>query len=164
MLRGHIPRWLCGRRRVLFAINAAAAWLQWPDVRPLSSAHVMGHKPCGSSGSLPWGGGALRKPRTRASTGPLPGQDPGISCPRIRDPMVNCPDLTLKGPGCVPGVRSSCTGSGAFHVVGLDPLRTSGAHPSPWPHGDPQGGRGYATVSRLPRNQRLYCRHGVFSL
>jgi hypothetical protein len=98
MPRGHIPRWLCGRRRVLSAINVADARLQWPDARPLSSAQVMGHKPCGSSGSLPWGGGALRKPRTRASTGPLPGQDLGISCPRIQDPVVNRPDLTPKGP------------------------------------------------------------------
>jgi hypothetical protein len=164
MPRGHIPRWLSGRRRVLSAINAAAARLQWSDVRLLSLAYIMGHQPCGSSGSPPWGGGALCKPRTRASTGPLPGQDLSISCPKIRDPVVNRPDLTLKGRGSIPEVRSSCAGSGAFHVAGPDLLRTSGAHPSPWPLGDPQGGRGCASLSRLSRNQRLRCRHNVFSL
>jgi hypothetical protein len=140
MPRGHIHRWLCGRRRVLSAINAVAARLEWPDVRLLPLAHVMGHTPCGSSGSPPWGGGARCKPRTRASLGPLPGQGPGISSPRIRDPVANRPDLTPKGPGSVPEVRSLCTGSGAFHVAGPDLLRTSGAHPFPWPHGDLQGG------------------------
>jgi hypothetical protein len=164
MPRGHIPRWLSGRRRVLSAINAAAVQLQWPDVRLFSLAYVMGHQPCGSSRSPPWGGGALCKPRTRASTEPLPGQDLGVSCPKIRDPVVNCPDLTSKGPASVPEVRSSCAGSGAFLVAGTDLLRPSGAHPSPWPLGDPQGGRGCATVSRLSRIQRLHCRHNVFSL
>jgi hypothetical protein len=135
MPRGHIVRWLGSRRRVLSAINAVAAW---PDVRLLPSAYVMGHKPCGSSGSLPWWG-ARCKLRTRASTRPLLGQGPGISCPRVRDPVVNRPDLTRKGPGSVPEARSPCTGSGASHVAGPDLLRTSGAHPFPWSHGDPQG-------------------------
>ena len=164
MPRGHIPRWLSGRRRVLSAINAAAARLQWSDVRLLLLDYVMGHQPCGSSGSPPWGKGALCKPRTRASTGHLPGQDLGISCPKIRDPVVNRPDLSPKGPGSVPEARPSCAGSGVFHVAVSDLLRTFGAHPSPWPLGDPQGGRGCAMVSRLSRNQGLHCWHNVFSL
>jgi hypothetical protein len=85
MPSGHIVRWLGGRRRVLSAINAETARPQWPDVRLRRSAYVMSHKPRGSIGSLSeWG--AWCKPRTRASTGPLPGRGPGIPCPRILGP------------------------------------------------------------------------------
>jgi hypothetical protein len=65
---------------------------------------------------------------------------PGYFLPQDRDLVVNRPDLIPEGPGSVPEVRSSCTGSGAFHVAGPDLLCISGAYPFPWPHGDPQGG------------------------
>jgi hypothetical protein len=51
---------------------------------------------------------------------------------------VICPDPTWKAPKSASEVRLSCTGSGAFHVVGPDPLRVSGARPFPWPRGDPK--------------------------
>jgi hypothetical protein len=79
-----------------------------------------------------------RKPRTRVSTGPLPGQGPGIPSPGSQDPLVVRPDPTREGLGFVSEVRPSCPGSGAFHVAGPDPLRVSGARPFPWPRGDPK--------------------------
>jgi hypothetical protein len=48
-------------------------------LRPL--AYVTGHKPRGSSGSLPERG-ARGKAWTRVVPGPLLGQGPGIPCPR----------------------------------------------------------------------------------
>jgi hypothetical protein len=53
MLRGHIARQRGGTRRVLSAINAEAAWLYGPRVRPSLLAYVTGHKPRGSSWSPP---------------------------------------------------------------------------------------------------------------
>jgi hypothetical protein len=82
---GHIVRRLGGRRCVLSAINAETARPQWPDVRLRLSAYVMSHKPRDSSGSLSEQG-AWCNPRTRASTGPLPGRGLGIPCPRILGP------------------------------------------------------------------------------
>jgi hypothetical protein len=48
------------------------------------------------------------------------------------------PNPIRKGPGPISEVCPSRTGSGAFHAVGPDPLRVSGARPFPWPHGDPR--------------------------
>jgi hypothetical protein len=53
MLRGHVARQRGGRRRVLSAINAEDARRYGPYVRHNPLAYVMGHKPRGSSGSLP---------------------------------------------------------------------------------------------------------------
>jgi hypothetical protein len=53
MLRGHIARQRGGRRRVLSAINVEATRLYGPYVRLGPLAYVTGHKPHGSSGSLP---------------------------------------------------------------------------------------------------------------
>jgi hypothetical protein len=53
MLRGHVARQHGGRRRVLSAMNAEAARCYGPYVRHSPSAYVMGHKPRGTSGSLP---------------------------------------------------------------------------------------------------------------
>jgi hypothetical protein len=53
MPRGHIARQHGGRRRVLSAINAEAARLYGPYTRLGPLAYVTGHKPRGSSGSLP---------------------------------------------------------------------------------------------------------------
>jgi hypothetical protein len=129
MPRGHIVRRLGGRRRVLSAINAETARPQWPDVRLRRSAYVMSHKPRGSSGSLSKRG-AWCKPRTRASTGPLPGRGPGIPCPRILGPGGDRSEPHTEGSGILLG--------GAFNVVGLDLLRVSGARLFPWPRGDPK--------------------------
>jgi hypothetical protein len=126
MPRGHIVRRLGGRRRVLSAINAETARPQRPDVRLRRSAYVTSHKPRGSSGSLPERG-AWCNPRTRASTGPLPGRGPGIPCPRILGPGGDLSDPTRKGLGSFSEVRPLCTGSGASHVAGPDLLHVSGA-------------------------------------
>jgi hypothetical protein len=73
-----------------------------------------------------------------ASPGHMSAPDPSqgrarvFPAPRIRDPVVNRLDLTWKGPGSVPEVRTLCTGSGAFHAVGPGLLRTSGALLFPW--------------------------------
>jgi hypothetical protein len=48
------------------------------------------------------------------------------------------PDPTRRGLGSFSEVRPSCTGFGAFHVAGPDPLHVSGARPFPWPCGDPK--------------------------
>jgi hypothetical protein len=53
MLRGHVARQRGGRWRVLFAINAEAARRYGSYVRHSPLAYVTGHKPRGSSGSLP---------------------------------------------------------------------------------------------------------------
>jgi hypothetical protein len=53
MLRGHVARQCGGRRCVLSAINAEATRLYGPYVRLDPLAYVTGHKPRGSSGSLP---------------------------------------------------------------------------------------------------------------
>jgi hypothetical protein len=53
MLRGHVARQHGGRRFVLSAINAEATRLYGPYVRLGLLAYVTGHKPRGSSGSLP---------------------------------------------------------------------------------------------------------------
>jgi hypothetical protein len=78
-----------------------------------------------------------------------------------QDPVVTCPDPTRKGSGSVSEVRPSCTGSGAFHAVGPDPLRVSGTRPFPWPRGDPKaaGVARQRAVRRATRDfsaQRLY--------
>jgi hypothetical protein len=111
MPRGHIVCWLGGRRRVLSAINAETTRLQWPDVRLHLLSYVMFHKPCGSNGSLPERG-ARCELRTRASTGPLPGQGPGIPCPRIprsggdlSGPYLEGSGIFLRGPPVMLGVR-----------------------------------------------------------
>jgi hypothetical protein len=111
MPRGHIVRWLGGRRRVLSAINTETARLQWPDVRLRLLAYVMCHKPRGSSGSLPERG-ARCELRTRASTGPLPGPGSGIPCPRIPGPGGDLSGpysegsaIFLRGPPVMLGVR-----------------------------------------------------------
>jgi hypothetical protein len=48
------------------------------------------------------------------------------------------PDPARRDPGPISEVRPSRTGSGAFHAVGPDPLRVSGARPFPSPCGDPR--------------------------
>jgi hypothetical protein len=53
MLREHVARLRGGRRRVLSAINAEATRLYEPYVRLGPLVYVTGHKPRGSSGSLP---------------------------------------------------------------------------------------------------------------
>jgi hypothetical protein len=53
MLRGHVARQRGGRRRVLSTINAEVAWRYGPYVRHNSLAYITGHKPRGSSRSLP---------------------------------------------------------------------------------------------------------------
>jgi hypothetical protein len=51
MSRGLVACPRGGRRRVLSAINAEAAWLRGPYDRLGSLAYVTGHKPCGSRGT-----------------------------------------------------------------------------------------------------------------
>jgi hypothetical protein len=53
MLKGHVARQRGGRRRVLSAINAEAAWRYGPYVRHNPLAYVTGHKPRNTSGPLP---------------------------------------------------------------------------------------------------------------
>jgi hypothetical protein len=111
MSRGHIVRWPGGRQRVLSAINAETVRPQRPDVKLRRSAYVTSHKPRGSSRSLPERE-AWCNPRTRASTGPLPGRGPGIACPRILGPGGDLSGphtegygIFLGGPPVMHGVR-----------------------------------------------------------
>jgi hypothetical protein len=71
MPRGHVAHQHGGRRCVLSAINAKAAWLYGPCIRLGLLAYVTGHMPRGSSGPSPERE-ALGKAWTRAGTGPLP--------------------------------------------------------------------------------------------
>jgi hypothetical protein len=73
-----------------------------------------------------------------SSSDPFQGRVQVFPAPESRDPAVISPDSTRKGPGPISEVRPSRTGSGAFHAVGPDPLRVSGARPFPWPRGDPR--------------------------
>jgi hypothetical protein len=55
-----------------------------------------------------------------------------------RDPAVISPNPTRKNLGPILEFRPPRAGSGAFHAVGPDPLRVSGARPFPSPRGDPR--------------------------
>jgi hypothetical protein len=69
---------------------------------------------------------------------PFQGRVRVFPAPESWDPVVISPDPTRKDPGPISEVRPSRAGSGAFHAVGPDPLRVSGARPFPSPHGDPR--------------------------
>jgi hypothetical protein len=62
-----------------------------------------------------------------SSPDPFQGRVRVFRAPETRDPAVISPDSTRKGPGPISKVRPSRTGSGAFHTVGPDLLRVSGA-------------------------------------
>jgi hypothetical protein len=72
-----------------------------------------------------------------SSSDPFKGRVRVFPALESRDPTVISLYPTRKGPGPISGVRSSRTGSDAFHAVGPDPLRVSSVRPFPWPRGDP---------------------------
>jgi hypothetical protein len=132
MLRGHIARQRGGRRRVLSAINAKAAWLYGPCVRLGPLAYVTGHKPRDSSGSRRARPGHVLAPDPYSCRGPprprtLPRPEPYSKGPGAysRDPA--CP-LGSSGPvrtgvRCPSEVRTHRCTSGCIifpcHVVPL---------------------------------------------
>jgi hypothetical protein len=138
MLRGHIVCWFGGRRQVARPLCNKCRDCAASEARRQTPPVGLCHKPRGSDGSLPERG-AWCEPRTRASTGPLLGQGPGIPCPKILGPGGDLSDPTQKGLGSFSEVCLSCTGSAASHVAGPDPLHVSGAHPFPLATWRPQG-------------------------
>jgi hypothetical protein len=73
-----------------------------------------------------------------SSLDPFQGRVRVFLAPESWDPAVISPDPTRKGPGPISEVHPSSAGSGAFHAVGPDPLRVSGARLFPSPRGDPR--------------------------
>jgi hypothetical protein len=164
MLRGHVVRQRCGRRRVLSAINAEAARRYGPYVRSIPLAYVTGHGPRGSSGSLPERG-AQGRAGTRVSTGPL--LKPGSSPSRVRALLGGTWGLP-EGPDMPSWELRTCTHRGPVsYCGGPDPMMHPGMYYLSLPRGAfrPAHVVGSGAVLRVTWRRHTctapsYCRRG----
>jgi hypothetical protein len=157
---------------------------QRPYVRLRPLAYVMGSRPRGSIGSPPERGAEVYV----VWSGHVSALDPRLALikawaffvPESRDPTEGGPDLTQRGPGPVPGVRSvfaevldpawwsgpHMQGSDTF-PWGPDPPLISWGYCLPWSRGDPGAIHvmGSGTVYHTTRDSRAgtvpsYCSKG----
>jgi hypothetical protein len=144
----HATRPLCKKCRD-YAAGSAGWLMSWATSHATAAGLRLSGEPSASPGHVP-------------APDPFQGRVQVFPAPESRDLVVICPDPTRKGPGSLSEVRPSCTGSGAFHIAGSDPLRVSGARPFPWPRGDPRrlmlrdGELFAAQPETSPLAQRLY--------